>query len=125
MGPTYIVVDGVDEIDEHERRDLLCTLLELYKDCENLKLLISSRREDDISRILRAEAQSVHIDRKNAGEIQTYLTQRCDTWLSEHDFDLETASEIKRLLRPISFKAEGNFLFKIYAACLTLWLIRE
>ncbi|KAL1897946.1 hypothetical protein Sste5346_003798 [Sporothrix stenoceras] len=52
-GPTYIVMDGLDEMDEDERQILLWQLGDLAKHCEDLRLLISSRAEDDISRALR------------------------------------------------------------------------
>ncbi|CAK7213482.1 hypothetical protein SBRCBS47491_001815 [Sporothrix bragantina] len=64
-GPTYIVMDGLDEMDEDERQILLWQLDGLAKHCENLRLLISSRAEDDISRALRNTATSVQVHEQN------------------------------------------------------------
>src|SRR5204863_10063609 len=66
-GVTYIIVDGLDEVDENKRQMFLHELLVIWKDCSEMKVLVSSRREEDIARILRAEAQPIWIGRKNAG----------------------------------------------------------
>ncbi|KAE9583427.1 hypothetical protein CGMCC3_g431 [Colletotrichum fructicola] len=49
---SFIVVDGVDEIEEDERRSLLKTMLALSKETQGLGVLISSRPEDDITRLV-------------------------------------------------------------------------
>jgi hypothetical protein len=43
--PTYIVMDGLDEITGPERQTTLHTLLDISKFCDKTKVLISSRIE--------------------------------------------------------------------------------
>ncbi|KIW32934.1 hypothetical protein, variant [Cladophialophora immunda] len=109
--PTYIVVDGVDEIDENERSFLLRTLLEAKKECNEVKLLISSRGEDNILRIMRREAIRIHLQANNLADIQCFVRERTNEWLSCSAFDECTAAEIRNLLAPLASKSEGMILY--------------
>jgi hypothetical protein len=106
----HIVVDGIDEINSLEKQLLLQTLLGLCLDCSTLKLLISSRGEEDIARLLRAKALAIRVDHKNAKDIEDYVNHRIDMWHCELTFDATTTLEIKKLLLPIASKAQGNLL---------------
>jgi len=46
--PVYIVLDGLDECEEGERRQLLDSFHRLLLACPNLHVLVSSRKEADI-----------------------------------------------------------------------------
>ena len=105
---TALVVDGIDEIEYVERQFLLKQLLEMNRDCENMKLLISSRAEDDIARLLRDKGEPVLVNTKNGGHIRAYLQHRADSWLSSNEFDEETSAEIRRLLGPLASRANGQ-----------------
>lgn len=107
-GPTRIIVDGLDEITELERQMTLRTLLDILDDCDETKFLISSRFEDDITRILKDRAESIRVDHKNAGCLQAYVTSRTQKWLQDSDFDAQTCLEIKALLAPLAAKANGK-----------------
>lgn len=109
-GFTYVIVDGLDEIEEAERRFLLRALLEVHRDCENMKLLISSRAEDDITRLLQKEIGLVRVDKKNVEDIRTYVQQRTNAWLASSGFDVETSVETTRLLVPLASKANGEYI---------------
>ena len=89
-GFTCVIVDGLDEIEETERQFLLRTLLEVHRDCEDMKLLISSRAEDDITRLLQNEIEPVRVDKKNVEDIRTYVQQRTDEWLASSGFDVDS-----------------------------------
>lgn len=108
-GPVFIVVDGLDEIDELERARLLQNLLELSKSCDEAKILVSSRIEDDIHAILRDKAVEIRIDSRNAGSIQAFVSRRVQEWFLSRDFLPEARTEIMGLLAPLSWKANGMY----------------
>ena len=66
IGVTYIVLDGLDEISEKERPILLKGFLQMSYQCPELKFMISSREESDISGLLRTRALSLRIGLKNS-----------------------------------------------------------
>jgi hypothetical protein len=105
-GPTYIVIDGMDEIDEIERCRLLKQLLELSKTCKDVKILLSSRAEADITDLLKNQV-SIRVDSRNAGSIQTFVKQRTEKWFSECNFLPEAQAEIQGLLAPLASNAKG------------------
>jgi hypothetical protein len=109
-GFTYAIVDGLDEMEETERQFLLRALLEMHRDCEDMKLLISSRAEDDITRLLRDGIEPVRVDRKNVGDIKAYVQQRTNEWLASSGFDVETSTETRKLLVPLASKANGEYV---------------
>jgi hypothetical protein len=107
-GPTYIIMDGLDEITELERQMTLQTLLDILNHCDETKLLLSSRIEDDIARIVKDNAQTIRVDHKNAGCLQAYTTSRAQKWLHNSGFDEQACSEVKSLLAPLAAKAKGK-----------------
>lgn len=109
IGPTYIILDGLDEMDAVERRILLQQLDEL-DDCTEVKILISSRPEDDIANTLAAKAVGIRVDKENSGAIQTYVNERTHNWLDREGFDQEARRQIKSLLLPVTGNANGEKL---------------
>ena len=105
-GPTYIVIDGVDETDEIERRRLLKRLLEMAETCHEVKILVSSRAEADIADSLTDQV-SIRVDKRNAGSIQTFVDRRTVEWFAKCNFLPEAQSEIQSLLAPLASNAEG------------------
>ncbi|KAI9146903.1 Vegetative incompatibility protein [Paramyrothecium foliicola] len=102
---------GVDEMDELERGILLGRLDEFANDCEDLRILISSRAEDDISKILEQKARTLRIHNVNAPGIQTYVNTRSQHWIDNQTDDDHVRSELLRLVLPLSVRANGMFLF--------------
>ncbi|KAH8887852.1 hypothetical protein GQ53DRAFT_872606 [Thozetella sp. PMI_491] len=107
-GPTYIILDGLDEIDDAERCFLLKHLDEFSKECDKLRLLISSRAEDDISKMLHQKSETVRVNDRNHGSIQNYVDHRSENWMHERQFDLKTKSEMLVLLSPLSANAKDH-----------------
>jgi hypothetical protein len=105
-GRTYIVIDGMDEMDELERCRLLKQFLEVSKTCKDVKILLSSRVEADIADLLKDQV-SIRVDSRNAGSIQTFVKQRTEKWFTECNFLPEAQAEIQGLLAPLSSKAKG------------------
>jgi len=108
-GPVYVIIDGLDEIDENERNLLLKHLISLLKVTEELKVCISSRPETDIKRHLTEhENLTIWVDTGNSGSIQIYVDRWSQNWLREHNGSGEAKSEILRLLAPLAWKSKGE-----------------
>ncbi|CVL05439.1 uncharacterized protein FMAN_10739 [Fusarium mangiferae] len=110
-GPTYIAIDGLDEIDEFTQQAFLHLLLDELKSLPHVKLLVSSRRVERIERILKPVAAILPIDQKNSDCIKAYVSRRGGEWLDNSYFESDARSEIRRLLNPLASKADGMFLY--------------
>ncbi|KLO93164.1 uncharacterized protein LW93_6158 [Fusarium fujikuroi] len=110
-GPTYIAIDGLDEIDEFTQQAFLHLLLDELKTLPHVKLLVSSRRVERIERILKPVAAILPIDQKNSGCIKAYVSRRGGEWLDNSYFESDASSEIRQLLNPLASKAGGMFLY--------------
>lgn len=106
-GPVYIIIDGVDEIDETERGRLLRQFLDLSKNCEETKILISCRPEADIESILGPTSTSIRVDNRNAGSIQAFVNRQSHEWFQARDFFPDDRADIERLLAPVAANAKG------------------
>lgn len=106
----FMVIDGLDEVELVERKLFLTTLMKVLHDCRDLavKVCISSRAEDDISKILDTKATALRVDRRNTLAIQRYVTSRFNEWMASADFLSDGRNEIEALLSPVSTKAQGK-----------------
>ena len=107
-GPTYIIVDGLDEMDECERQIIFQRLDELSKGCDDVRFLICSRAEADISKILEQKAKNIRVNDTNFGSIQNYVDFRSQNWMASCQYDSKTESEIRNLLSPLAANAKGK-----------------
>ncbi|KAI0813590.1 hypothetical protein GGR55DRAFT_687285 [Xylaria sp. FL0064] len=108
---TYIIVDGLDEIDETERRIILQRLNELVCGSNHLKILICSRPEDDIAQALSKKSKSLRVDHRNMASIQSFVDHKTSEWMAYQDFDEHTVGEVGSLLSPLAARANGMFLY--------------
>lgn len=106
-GPVYIIIDGVDEIDRTERGMFLRPLLDLSKNCEETKILISCRPEADITKILDTVSASIPVDKRNAGSIQAFVTRQSHEWFQTRNFHPKERADIEKLLAPLASNAKG------------------
>lgn len=106
--PTYIIIDGVDEIDESEKSFLLRAMLQVQKQCDEVKLLISSRGEYNIIRLMRNEAVCIYLHSKNFTDIECFVQGRVVDWLRRSEFNEDTAEVIQKLLAPLASKSQGR-----------------
>lgn len=106
-GPTYIILDGLDEMDQVERRILLEQLCKL-DGCTEAKLLVSSRAEDDIGEVLKTKATSILVHKKNSASIQAYVNRRIQSWMDTTNFVQPARQQIRHLLAPLAANADGN-----------------
>ena len=101
---TYVVVDGVDEVADVERSFLLKSLMRL----ENLKLLISSRAEYDITLFLASQCERIKVHESNAQDISEYVAYRTNNWLSGLEADPDIISELRHHTKDIALKSKGK-----------------
>ena len=108
MGVIHMVIDGIDEIPEAQRRGVLSTLLELTSGCANLKLLISSRAEADINKLLRTKAQILTVGAKNTQDISTYVDNMLAQWIDTIHITPTESSQVKALVQQVATKSKGS-----------------
>ena len=106
-GPVYIVIDGLDEIDERERGKLMREFLDISKNCADTKILVSSRPEADITATLFDKVVTIRVDKRNAGSIQAFVNWHTQKWFLNRAFLPEGEAEIQRLLAPLASNSKG------------------
>lgn len=104
----YIILDGVDEIDEVERSKLVQCLIDLQKECDQVKILISSRPEADLKKLLSEVSTSIRVDDHNAGSIQVFVEQWVRNWFKTNKFLPDARCALERWLAPLSWKSKGK-----------------
>ncbi|KAI1420542.1 NACHT domain protein [Xylaria sp. FL1777] len=110
-GPAYLIIDGLDEIGEVERRRLLTQLLRTLKLSLDAKLFISSRAEADLVSILHKDATVLQIEQRNIECIQIFVKQWTQSWFVERQFWPDEQTEIELGLEPLASKSQGMFLY--------------
>ena len=105
-GVTFLIVDGVDEIEKRQRELLLAELFKLSAECDAARILICSRPEDDIERAL-GTSRKIRVDQQNSGSIQAFVSRQSSDWIAKKDFLPHERSEIEALLAPVASKAHG------------------
>ncbi|KAK3987161.1 hypothetical protein QBC44DRAFT_271432 [Cladorrhinum sp. PSN332] len=108
---THVVIDGLDEINEMLQGILLQKLLDLVKDHSNMRLLISSRPEYRIERLLQDRSMLIKVQERNSGSIQRFIRLWVQDWLLESTFGEKDRAYIRHLLAPLAAKAQGMFLY--------------
>lgn len=107
-GPTCLIVDGLDEMETRERQRLLSELITMSKACDKMKVLICSRPESDIERVLGAYPR-LRVDRNNTNSIEVFVSHETSLWLSQRDHLIpEEQAEIEHLLVPVAERASGK-----------------
>jgi hypothetical protein len=112
IGPAFIVLDGLDEIEEVSWRDLLSTVLEIREKCVETKILISSRDVRGIARMLENHVVTVRVDEHNNEDIRLFLLAESDSLLLELEHcgaSRGDCSAIRVALESIAEKSEGNY----------------
>lgn len=119
IGPTYLILDGIDELDEVSWKHLLSTVLQLHETCPETKLFISSRKEREIALILKAKSIPVRIDRKNHVDIDAFVRLEGENLLDQlksYGADMHTCLKARDVLETIVDKAEGKLKW-IHRSC--------
>ena len=110
LGPAYIVLDGLDEIEESYWRDLLAAVFDIKKNCVEAKVLLSSRETREISLALKDRVAHLPIDKRNRGDIQAFVRHEMEGVLLQFDgADEPVQSKIRAALGSIADKSDGAF----------------
>lgn len=108
----FILIDGLDEILQIDRLQLLRTISEILRSKSNVKILVSSRPEDDILRMISEDAQRIRVHDCNRHDIETYVDSRASSLVSNAGLsESGLAQEISSLMKAVAAKAEGNTIF--------------
>ncbi|RSL59358.1 hypothetical protein CEP54_007309 [Fusarium duplospermum] len=108
-GAVYMVIDGIDEVHPAERSKLLRDLFKFVDACQNCRILLSSRAEDDISTALQGKVTEIKVDQRNAGSIQRFVAEWMRDWFNQRRFIPEVRHEIEGWAAPLASKAKGMF----------------
>ncbi|KAK8037815.1 Nacht domain protein [Apiospora marii] len=110
-GPTYLILDGLDEMDRIERSLLLDQLILLLESSNETRLFISSRPEADLVAKLDKRATDLPINKHNTPGIQAFVHDSMRSWFARRGFWPEEKAEIEACLKPLASKAKGMFLY--------------
>jgi len=118
IGPTFMVLDGLDEIEEDALKDLLPVILDMEKNCPETKVLFSSREARHIALVLEKHATTttLRVDKNNTGDIQAFVqTESSDLLLEMESCGAgeQERSRIQGALESIATKSEGVFPFAL------------
>ncbi|KAI1211064.1 uncharacterized protein F4807DRAFT_459295 [Annulohypoxylon truncatum] len=111
LGPTFIILDGLDEVDEYSWGHLLASVLKINESCPETKLLISSREERGIALRLKNRAVPVRVDHKNSKDIESFIKLECENLLLEmrgYGVDDQTCLKIEDRISNIPERAAGK-----------------
>ncbi|KAH6641179.1 hypothetical protein F5144DRAFT_641977, partial [Chaetomium tenue] len=112
IGPSYIVLDGLDEIEESCCRDLLIAVLYIKERCAETKVLISSREARDIGLVVKGQATAFRIDKYNYQDIQTFVHSETENLLLRFDgANEQVRSRVRAALESIVDKSDSMFLY--------------
>lgn len=110
IGSSYIVIDGLDEIEESCWRDLLVAIFGIKERCAETKVLISSREVRDIDLALKDRVTSLRIDKHNYEDIRAFVHSEMKTLLLRFDgADEQVRSRVRAALESIVDKSDGEF----------------
>ena len=125
IGPAFLVLDGLDELEEVGWRDLLSTVLEIKEKCVELKILVSSRDVRGIARMLEKDAVTVRVDEHNNEDIQLFVRAESDSLLLELEYcgaSKADCSAIRVALESIAEKSEGKNSLPTFSC---LWFMAD
>jgi hypothetical protein len=107
----YMILDGLDECAQDERKQLMETILELGCSCPNLHILVSGRKETDITETLEPKAAVVTVEENNKLDIMEFVTRETeDLWDRVKDIAQPgTHGFFQDLAAKIVFQANGIY----------------
>lgn len=102
-----VVIDGVDECEELQQREILSSILSLQKESiSSCKLLIASRDEMQIKRVLR-QSTSISLKGKTDNAIALFISRGISDL--RQAFDSLDEGFVNRMQRQLASKAGGMF----------------
>lgn len=111
-GRVYLVIDGLDEIEEGERVRIVGQLLGLVNLRIGLKAILSSRLEVDLMHALHKAAIVIQVHDHNEQSIKSYVMESTEKmFIDRRVLREEHQKKIKALLAPLAKRAKGMFLY--------------
>ncbi|RGP72615.1 nacht domain [Fusarium longipes] len=110
-GVVHVIIDGLDEIQITQRSRLIKELIRLSHECEDCRILLTSRTESDISRDLDGYTTNLQVDQNNAGSIKLFINRRMEEWFKERKFLPNTSDQIRGWSASLAYRAKGMFLY--------------
>jgi hypothetical protein len=111
---SYLVIDGLDEVDAPERQSLLTALSGIVTRSSHVRLFISSRTEDDLSNTLISDCITLRVDRNNLLDIEAYVRRGSAEVMErmrQYGADDHTCTGVQHILNKVASKAQGMFLY--------------
>jgi hypothetical protein len=104
----YILIDGLDECEDTDRRQVLCFLTKLIKDNQcNVKIVISSRWEMDINKS-SADYQRISLESsRTSSDIDLFIREAIDQNLEDGDIVVREPSMAEEIKKALVQKADG------------------
>ncbi|KAK6957593.1 hypothetical protein Daesc_000380 [Daldinia eschscholtzii] len=115
IGTSYLILDGLDELNEVSWKHLLSTTLQIIEKCQGTKLLISSREEREMSLQLESKSIPLRVNSKNHQDIHAFVQLECEDIIDEKKrcgADEQTCIRIREALETITEKSEGKSFLK-------------
>ena len=111
--PTFIVLDGLDELDEKCRGQILQDLFHVLESCNQIKLLVSSREDSDLKKRLTGKrAIQIRVHENNRSDMENFVEMECHRLLDSLRGNCasdEMCNTIQGASRPIIKTADGKF----------------
>lgn len=107
-----MIVDGLDEVNKADGGTILNSLLDLLSKCPSLRLLVSSRNENEIVNRLERQSISLSIDHANTNDIKKFVERRGEEFLrnlEDRDVDQETLDDIRIAMNRIPDRANSEY----------------
>ncbi|KAI6380633.1 hypothetical protein MCOR25_001569 [Pyricularia grisea] len=105
----YVVLDGLDECEADQRKQILEFMIDVIKTCDgqqpgSLRLLVLSRNEPDIRRHLNAETQISTLPENIESDISIYMNYYSQLIQEKHCFE---DSEREYIAQHVTDRAQG------------------
>ena len=108
-GSVYIIIDGLDEIDEFQRTLFVENIINISEKCKDVRILISSRVEADLKAQLGDKTSSIRVDGPNAGSIQTFIRNWMQNWFQRRRIPPQDRKAIEGWLAPLAWRSKGFY----------------
>ncbi|ETS84159.1 hypothetical protein PFICI_02184 [Pestalotiopsis fici W106-1] len=110
-GPVYVIIDGLDEIDELHRDEFTEDILKSLEACDNLMVCLSSRPESDLQNLLGRKSANIRVNERNTESIAQFVHYWTKDWFRRCGIYDESRKHIEGWLAPLAIKAKGMFLY--------------
>ncbi|KAI0107251.1 hypothetical protein GGR51DRAFT_559592 [Nemania sp. FL0031] len=109
--PTFLIVDGLHEMDEVQRGRLASELVAIQRSTSNARILISCRPEPSLLKIIGRYSIDLQIEERNSRRIRAFVYKWAESWFAERCFGREEKADIELYLDQMVLKSRGVFSY--------------